>query len=176
VEETVMPRTALLVAALIVSVPALSPVGQACGDKFLMAGRGARFQRAYASVYPGNVLIYARPSADPKAAIRDPQLHKALRQAGHAVSVIEEWAQLEQALKTGPVDIVLVDVAEAAKLRDLVASSSAHPDTLYIEFASKGKTANPAFKCRLKASDGKLKYLDEIENAMTARTKHAKNS
>src|SRR3954467_1383427 len=87
VEETVMSRTALLVAALIVSVPALNLVGQACGDKFLMVGRGARFQRAYASVYPGNVVIYARPSADPKAAIRDPQLHKALRQAGHAVLV-----------------------------------------------------------------------------------------
>ena len=51
-----------------------------------MVGRGARFQRAYASVYPGKVLIYARPSTDPKAAIRDPQLHKALRQAGHSVS------------------------------------------------------------------------------------------
>jgi hypothetical protein len=171
-----MSRTALLVAALIVSVPALYPVAQACGDKFLMVGRGARFQRAYASVYPGKVLIYARSSTDPKAAIRDPQLHKALRQAGHAVSVIEDWALLEQALKTVPVDVVLADVAEAARLRDLVASSSAHPDALYIAFASKVKTANPEFVCRLKSSDKPLKYLDEIENAMKARSKHAKNS
>ena len=171
-----MSRTALLVAALIVGVPALYPVGQACGDKFLMVGRGARFQRAYASVYPGKVLIYARPSTDPKAAIRDPQLHKALRQAGHAVSVIEDWALLEQALKTVPVDVVLVDVAEAAKLRDLVAASPAHPDALYVAFASKGKTSNPEFISRLKSSDRPLKYLDEIEDAMKARSKHAKNS
>ena len=80
-----------------------------------MVGRGAKFQRAYASVYPGKILIYARPSTDAKAAIRDPQLHKALRQAGHAVSVIEDWALLEAALKTAPTDVVLVDVAEAAE-------------------------------------------------------------
>ena len=92
-------------------------MAHACGDKFLMVGRGAKFQRAYASVYPGKVLIFARPSTDAKAAIRDPQLHKALRQAGHAVSVIEDWALLEQALKSVPVDLVLVDVAEAEKLQ-----------------------------------------------------------
>ena len=170
-----MSRIALLVAALIVSVPALYPIAQACGDKFLMVGRGARFQRAYASVYPGKVLIYARSSTDPKAAIRDPQLHKALRQAGHAVSVIEDWALLEQALRTVPVDIVLVDVAEAARLRDLVASSPLHPDALYVAFASKVKT-NPEVVCRLKSSDRPLKYLDEIENAMKSRAKHGKNS
>jgi hypothetical protein len=171
-----MSRTALLVVALFLSVPALYPVAQACGDKFLMVGRGARFQRAYASVYPGKVLIYAKSSTNPKAAIRDPQLHKALRQAGHAVSVIEDWALLEQALRTVQVDIVLVDVTEAARLRDLVASSPTRPDALYVTFASKGDTANPEFVCRLKSSDKPLKYLDEIENAMKARSKHAKNS
>jgi hypothetical protein len=171
-----MSRIALLVVALIVSVPALYPAAHACGDKFLMVGRGARFQRAYASVYPGKVLIYARSSTDPKAAIRDPQLHKALRQAGHAVSVIEDWALLEQALRTVPVDVVLVDVAEAARLRDLVAASPTHPDALYVAFGSKAKTAQPEFVCRLKSSDRPLKYLDEIENAMKARTKHPKNS
>ena len=170
-----MSRTALLAAALIVSVPALYPVGQACGDKFLMVGRGARFQRAYASVYPGKVLIYARSSTDPKAAIRDPQLHKALRQAGHAVSVIEDWALLEQALRTVSVDVVLVDVAEAPRLRDLVAASPTHPDALYVAFA-KAKPAQPDLVCRLKSSDKPLKYLDEIENAMKARSKHTKNS
>src|SRR5262252_1923606 len=121
-----MSRTASLVVALVLAVPSLYSTAQACGDKFLMVGRGAKFQRAYASVYPGNLLIYARPSTDPKAAIRDPQFHKALRQAGHTVSVIEDWSLLEQALKTVPVDVVLVDVAEASKLQPLVATSIGH--------------------------------------------------
>jgi hypothetical protein len=172
-----MSRIAPLIVALVVVVSALYPVAQACGDKFLMVGRGAKFQRAYASVYPGKVLIYARPSTDPKAAIRDPQLHKALRQAGHTVSVIEDWTLLEVALKNGPVDVILVDAAEAVRLQPVVASSPAHPDAMYVAFPSSSKPAVRAdLVCRLKSSDRPLKYLDEVENVMKARSKHAKNS
>ena len=92
-----MSRIAVVVVAMAVSVPAMYPVAHACGDKFLMAGRGAKFQRAYASVYPSKLLIYARPSTDPRAAIRDPQLQKALRQAGHSVSIIDDWGLLDRA-------------------------------------------------------------------------------
>src|SRR5215203_4557350 len=83
--EASMPRFASLVATLVV-IASVGDSVAACGDKFLMVGRGARFQRAYASVHPGKLLIFARPSTDEKAAIRNPQLHKALRQAGHSVS------------------------------------------------------------------------------------------
>ena len=93
-----MSRTLPLVVVLALSASAWYPAAQACGDKFLMVGRGAKFQRAYASVYPGKVLIYARPSHDPKAGVNNVQLHKALRQAGHAVSIIEDWTLLELAL------------------------------------------------------------------------------
>lgn len=172
-----MSRTASIVITLIVSVPALYPVAQACGDKFLMVGRGAKFQRAYASVYPGKLLIYVRPSTDLNAAIRDPQLHKALRQAGHTVSIIEDWTLLEQALKTVPVDVILVDVDEAARLQPVMASSSMHPDALYVAFPSSSKGADRADRvCRLKSSDRPLKYLDEVENVMKARAKPAKRS
>jgi hypothetical protein len=171
-----MSRIAPVAAVVVLGFWAASAVAHACGDKFLMVGRGAKFQRAYASVYPGQILIYARPSTDPKAAIRDPQLHKALRQAGHTVSVIEDWALLEHALRSVPVDIVLVDVGEASKVRDLVASSPAHPDALYVAFPSKLKASSTDLVCRLKSSDRPLKYLDEVENAMKARAKHARNS
>jgi hypothetical protein len=169
-----MSRFGVLVVVLAVSVPTLSPVLQACGDKFLMVGRGARFQRAYASVYPGKVLIYARPSTDPKAAIRDPLLHKALRQAGHAVSVIEDWALLEQALKTVPVDLVLVDAAESARLETALTSASTQPQALYVAFS---KATTPAgVVCKLKSTDRPVRYLDEVENAMKTRSKRTKNS
>jgi hypothetical protein len=172
-----MPRIAPLVVALAVGVPAIYPAIQACGDKFLMVGRGAKFQRAYASIYPSKLLIYARPSTDAKAAIRDPQLHKALRQAGHTVSIIEDWALLEQALKTVPVDAVLVDVAEAARLQPMVASSLAHPEPVYVAFpSSRSAAVQKDLICRLKSSDGPLKYLEELENVLKGRAKHAKRS
>lgn len=172
-----MARVASLVVVIAVGISAMYPVAQACGDKFLMVGRGAKFQRAYASVYPGNLLIYARPSTDPKAAIRDPQLHKALRQAGHTVSIIEDWTLLEQALKTVPVDVVLVDVAEAPKLQPIVAASVAHAQPMYVVFpSSKSAAVQNDVICRLKSSDRPLKYLDEIENVMKARSKRPKAS
>jgi len=167
-------RTIALVVGLVLGVSALYPAALACGDKFLMVGRGARFQRAYASVYPGKILIYARPSTDAKAAIRDPQLHKALRQAGHAVSMIEDWALLEAALKTASTDIVLVDVAEAARLQATLAAAPTHPDALFVAFPSAQPPSDVI--CRLKSSDRPIRFLDEVENAMKARSKRAKAS
>lgn len=170
-----MSRIALLVVALGVSMPALYSVAEACGDKFLLVGRGAKFQRVYASVYPGKVLIYARPSTESKAAIRDPQLHKALRQAGHAVSVIEDWTLLEQALKSVPVDVVLVDVREAEKLQGVMPSSTTTPETLYVAAPTAPSPLQKQFICKLKSSDRPVRFLDEVENVMKARARRAKS-
>jgi hypothetical protein len=168
-----MSRIALLV-LMTIGASAISPAPQACGDKFLMVGRGARFQRAYASVYPGKVLIYARPSSDSKAAILDPQLHKALRQAGHSVSVIEDWTLLEQALKTVPVDLILVDVREAARLQSAISSAPTHPAALFVAFP--GDPPPVGVTCKLKSSDRPLRYLDEVENAMKTKKGQTKKS
>ncbi|MEN3338964.1 MAG: hypothetical protein V7647_2640 [Acidobacteriota bacterium] len=172
-----MSRTLLLVVAFVVCTSALYPAAQACGDKFLMVGRGAKFQRAYASLYPGKVLIYARPSRDPNAGVNNAQLHKALRQAGHTVSIIDDWTLLEQALKTVPFDVILVDVDESPKLQALVSSSPAHPEALYVASPSSAPASSrQQIVCRLKSSDRPLKYLDEIENALKARAKHTRTS
>lgn len=170
-----MRRFVTLVAILFVSASTLHPL-LACGDKFLMVGRGAKFQRAYASVYPGKVLIFARPSKTDKAAIRDPQLHKALRQAGHTVSVIEDWALLEQAMKTVPVDVVLVDVTEAQRMKGLMSSATSAPNTLFVAYPGATKAVIEDEQCRLKSTDRPLKFLDEVENTMKARSKNGKRS
>lgn len=169
-----MSRFSALVVGLVVTVPALHSAALACGDKYLMVGRGPKFQRAYASVHPGKVLIYARPTTAPKAAIRDPQLHKALRQAGHAVSVIEDWALLEHALKVVPPDVILVDVAEATRLRSLLSSSPTSPEALFVAFP-RAQQPNDV-NCRLKSSDRPRRFLDEVENVMEARARRAKRS
>ena len=65
-----MSRVTVIVVALAAGIVTVSPVADACGDKFMMLGRGPKFQKVYASVYPGKVLVYAKPSSDPRAAIR----------------------------------------------------------------------------------------------------------
>ena len=40
-----------------------APVLWACGDKFMLVGRGVRFQRAYAAIHPASILILLPPKA-----------------------------------------------------------------------------------------------------------------
>ncbi len=140
-----------------------------------MVGRGAKFQRAYASVYPGKLLIYARPVTDPKAAIRDPQLHKALRQAGHAVSVIEDWALLEQALKT-----VAGGRRPAGRRRGCRGSSRSSPPRPRIPIRCSWRSRrreNRHERTSICGSSRRIapsSYLDEVESTMKSRSKQAK--
>jgi len=76
------------------------------------------------------------------------------------------------ACSTVPIDIVLVDVAEAAKLKPVIADSLAHPEPMYIAFpSSRSAVVQRDLICRLKSSDGSLKYLEEIENVLKARSR-----
>jgi hypothetical protein len=165
-------RKVLILTIALAALPFVWQTAEACGDKFLLVGRGAKFQRAYASVYPGNILIYARPSTSAKAAIRDPKLHKQLRQAGHAVSVIEDARLLEQALHSSAFDIVLADVVEAPSLEPQVAAASSRPNAMYVDHSSGSKETQALraqYACPLKSSDRSITYLDKIENTMKAR-------
>jgi hypothetical protein len=146
-----------------------SPV-QACGDKFLLVGRGVRFQRAYLAVHPANILIYARSTTNADRAIRDPQFHKTLRQAGHQLSVIEDTTLFEHALRVSNFDIVLADLTEAPTIDVLVMSAPSHPKALYVEYPTGStKALASQFMCELKAGDRATRFLDRIEDEMKTR-------
>lgn len=165
-----MRRTVVLALA-IAALPVAWRAVDACGDKFLLVGRGVRMQRAYAAVHPANILIFARPSTSANAAIRDPQFQKSLRQAGHSVSAIEDAGLLDHALKASSFDIVLADLTEAPTVEPLVATAPSHPKPLYVEYPSAASKPDlkSQFVCELKASDRAIKFLDRIDDEMKAR-------
>jgi hypothetical protein len=143
---------------------------EACGDKFLLVGRGVRFQRAYAAVHPANILIYARSTTDANRAIRDPQFHKTLRQAGHQLSVIEDATLFQHALRLSSFDIVLADLTEAPAIDSLLATTPSQPKALYVEYPTGStKALASQFMCELKAGDRATRFLDRIEEEMKAR-------
>ena len=147
---------------------------EACGDKFLLVGRGVRFQRAYAAVHPANILIYARSATDANRAIRDPQFHKTLRQAGHQLSVIEDATLFQHALRLSSFDIVLADLTEAPTIDPLAATSPSRPKALYVEYPTGSSKALAAqFLCELKAGDRVTRFLDRIEEEMKGRRPQA---
>jgi hypothetical protein len=96
-----------------------STVALACGDKFLMVGRGLSFQRAYAAVHPASIVIVLPPKSMKSAAVRDPRLLSALKLAGHRVEVVKQPADLGEALARLRRDIVLVERADAAVIADI---------------------------------------------------------
>lgn len=101
----------------------------ACGDKFLGAGRGARFGRVYAALHPGRVLLYS-PSDSPIAKLRRSGLDKAIRRAGHHVDAAEDRVALYDALRQRPVDVVIVTGADADEVGRLSSAMQAGPSVM----------------------------------------------
>jgi hypothetical protein len=168
-----LPMRTLILMTLAIAATPIWRV-EACGDKFLLVGRGVRFQRAYAAVHPANILIYARPTTNANRAIRDPQFQKSLRQAGHQVSVIEDSTLFEHALQVSKFDVVLADLIEAPAIDPIVGAAPSHPKVLYVEYPSGSTKALAAqFMCELKADDRATRFLTRIDAEMKNRTSRA---
>lgn len=120
-------RLLFTLAALVVLLTTESLL--ACGDKFLGAGRGARFARVYAALHPGRILLYS-PIGSPIAKLRKSGLDKAIRRAGHHVEAADDRAALYDALRQRPVDVVVVTDAEASEVTRLTGSMQAGPSVL----------------------------------------------
>jgi hypothetical protein len=91
----------------------------ACGDKFLLVGRGVRFEQAYAAIHPASILIVLPVKSVKSAAVRDSHLLTALKNAGHRVEVVQQPANLADALNRSRHDIILVERADASALHDI---------------------------------------------------------
>jgi vacuolar-type H+-ATPase subunit F/Vma7 len=91
----------------------------ACGDKFVVVGRGVRFEQAYAAIHPASILIVLPAKNVKSAAVRDSRLVTALKMAGHRVEVVQQPANVANALARSRRDIILVEQADAPALADI---------------------------------------------------------
>jgi hypothetical protein len=160
----------ILAVATMLLQPAI-PV-QACGDKFLLVGRGLDFHRAYAALYPASILIYARLPGDAAKAIRDPQFQAQLKQSGHHVLLVENDAALTRALESDRVDLILTDVADAERLARQASAAPSKPAVLPVMYRptkEEVQTIEARYQCRLSSADRTDRYLAAIDNAMKIR-------
>ena len=120
----------------------------ACGDKFLGAGRGPRFAKVYAAIYPGRLLMYA-PAKGELADMKG--LDKALRRAGHEVLVVKDLSTLTRTLQDRPFDIVLVDTQHATEAGSAAGEISTRPSVLRVSKSAINflKTLDDTMKMRL---------------------------
>ncbi len=149
----------------------------ACGDKLLAIGRGVRFQRAYAE-HQANLVIYV-PGTQSGATLSSAKLQTTLRRAGHKLQIADGGSQLDEALKTGKVDVVLVDFADLAAITRQLQSAPSKPVILPILFKpsrAELAAAQREYKFALKAPADDLQYLTSIEEAMKLRLRMSAKS
>jgi len=109
---------AFVVGGLAIAVSGSQAVS-ACGDKFLLVGRGVRFDQAYAAIHPASILIVVPVKSVKSAAVRDSHLLTALKRAGHKVEVVQQPANLADAVNRSRHDIILVEQADVSALHEI---------------------------------------------------------
>ncbi|PYQ16221.1 MAG: hypothetical protein DMF80_05860 [Acidobacteria bacterium] len=96
----------------------------ACGDKFLVAGRGTRYQRPK-SARAASVLIYANPSSGLPTAVGSVPVESVLRRQGHRSATAETLQQLTALLAGGRYDVILAASTAVAAVENLLAGPDA---------------------------------------------------
>ena len=164
-------RKRLTLATLLLSFTIGPEVLFACGDKFFLVGRGDRFSRAYATLHPGRILLYTGGTTTVSKGLRDARLHKFITRAGHRVVIAADRGELDRALKSGSVDVVLAGLGQAVDLVPEVAAAPSKPTLLPIEGdgADAPTASQPQFAARLKSSDKVNRFLASIEELMRVR-------
>ena len=164
-------------AAFVATTLLSGTVALACGDKLLAVGRGVRFQRAYAA-HDANLVIYVA-DARGRAALNNAKLQNMLTRAGHKLQVVASGSQLDEALKSGKVDIVLADFGDLAGIAENLRSAPSKPIIVPVLFKpskSELARAQKEYKFAVKVPAGDFEYLTAINEAMRLRLKNGAKS
>jgi hypothetical protein len=94
----------------------------ACGDKFLVAGRGTRYQRPK-NARAASVLIYANPSSGLAAALKKVKVESVLKHEGHRSTTVETLEQLSTILAGGRFDVIVAASGVASEVEKLLGGS-----------------------------------------------------
>lgn len=145
----------------------------ACGDKLMLLVGTARFRQVYGSSHPASILAYTHADSAVANVIQALERQPDLQRAGHKFFVVKDSAELEQALKTGRYDVLLVDIGDAQQLMQRARSAPSRPTILPV--ISKSNHAEAAagktFHSVLKAPDSSRHYLSAIDDALETRIK-----
>jgi len=150
---------------------------QACGDKFLVLGRGVRSQRAAGASHPGSILVYLDPKGHLPEAMQAMRLETHLKLAGHKIRSVETHTELEAALASGHYDIILADISNMRALESDVRSSPASPALLPVIYNPTGEElamAERQYACVMKSPSKKQHFLAVIDDAMVLRLKEGR--
>ena len=172
-----MKRRFVLPAFLIAFAFCLGADLLACGDKFLVAGRGTRYQRPK-NARAASVLIYANPSTGLQAALKKVPVESVLKHEGHRSTTVETPDQLSAILASGHFDVVLVSSGDAAAVEELLGRGANAPVMVAFCVKSAGPeqpASDKAASC-LKTPPKEHSLLEAIDKAVEQRDQNARRA
>lgn len=168
-----MRRLQLLCLVLAGTAFLTDPVLDACGSKFLVGARSARYQRLLVTMNPARILWYYEEKQDtPEDERWDPEFEAYMEKVGHTIEVAGSFDELRSAMRAGKFDIVILEIDYARELRSELESLSPGSVLLpVLEFPSRPEysKAKREFGTVLKFPSTESGILSTIEKAQQAR-------
>lgn len=150
----------------------------ACGDKFLVAGRGTRHQRPK-NARAASVLIYANPASGLPAVLKKVSVESWLKQEGHRSTTVETPEQLAAILAGGRFDVVLAASADAPAVEKRLGGG---PDAaVLVALCVKAGAPEPSMTgtsatCTLETPPKERKLLEAIDQAVERRDQNVRKA
>jgi hypothetical protein len=156
--------------ALALGVMGFAQQSFACGEKFLIVGRGSRFQRGYVALHPASVLLLNTHLTGQR------DLQTRLKLAGHRIQLVADANQLREAMKSGNPDLVLADVSDAPEVNGLMTETATTALFLPVVDGSSKESISAVethYKCPLKheTKSKNRSFLATIDAVMESKIK-----
>jgi hypothetical protein len=166
-------RTASLAIVTAVTLLAGSDL-LACGDKYLVAGRGTRYQRPK-NARAASVLIFADPSSSLTSGLKSgsvARVESALKKEGHRSTTVATLEQLSAILSGGRFDVLLAAGEAVEAVQRLLAGAPDSP--VVVALCSKESAEKPS--CAVKAPAKESALLEAVDKAVEQRDENARKS
>jgi hypothetical protein len=149
----------------------------ACGDKFLVAGRGTRYQRPK-NARAANVLIYADPASGLTETLQGVPVDKLLKREGHQSTTVETLDQLAAMLTGGRFDVVLAANSVVAAVEKLMGGAADAPVVVAfcVKPGAQAAEAGSQAPCTVKAPPKERSLLEAIDKAVLKHDRNAKKA
>ena len=128
----------------------------ACGDKFLIGGRGTRYQRPK-NARAASVLIYADPASAVAASLKKAKVESLLKLEGHRAMKVATLEQLSTVVSSGRYDVILTASSDSANVQNLVTASPDAAIVVGVDDLVKNKTLLQAIDKAVLQRDQNLK-------------------
>ena len=128
----------------------------ACGDKFLVAGRGTRYQRPK-TARAASVLIYADPASAVAASLKKAKVESLLKLEGHRATRVQSLEELSAIVSSGRYDVILTATSDSANVQRLLQTSRDAATVLAIDDLVKNRSLLQAIDTAVSQRDQSLK-------------------